>query len=120
MLSHVVLLKPRASLTEAERRALTDALKVAVRDIPTIKAARIGRRVVHGATYESTALDTADYVVILDFDDLAGLRAYLDHPAHAALGTGFAQFLASALVYDFETGGLGLLDTILSETRDPD
>jgi len=39
-----------------------------------------------------------------DFDHLAGLQAYLQHPAHEELGARFGQSVSSALVYDFEAG----------------
>jgi hypothetical protein len=53
--------------------------------------------------------DTADYLVVIDFDDLAGLQAYLRHPAHEELGARFNQSLSSALIYDFEVGGSDLV-----------
>jgi len=43
---------------------------------------------------------------MLDFDDLAGLHAYLRHPAHDPLGALFYEKLSSGLAYDFEVGGL--------------
>jgi len=98
-------MKPRADLSPAERAALIDAFERAVRDIPTVRAVRVGRRVVHGAGYEQPAADAADYLAVIDFDDLAGLKAYLRHPAHEALGARFNHSLESALVYDFEVGG---------------
>ena len=98
-------MKPRADLSRAERAALIDAFERAVRDIPTVRAVRVGRRVVHGAGYEQLVSDAADYLAVIDFDDLAGLQAYLRHPAHEALGARFNQSLQSALVYDFEVGG---------------
>jgi hypothetical protein len=98
-------MKPRADLSPAERAALIDAFERAVRDIPTVRAVRVGRRVVHGAGYEPLSPDAADYLAVIDFDDLAGLQAYLRHPAHEALGVRFNQSLQSALVYDFEVGG---------------
>jgi len=106
MFSHVVLLKPRADLSPAERQALIDAFGRAMREIPDVRAVRVGRRVTHGAAYEQSAPDSADYLVTIDFDDLAGLQAYLRHPAHEALGASFNRALSSALVYDFELGGL--------------
>ena len=98
-------MKPRADLSPAERAAMIDAFARAVRDIPTVRAVRVGRRVVHGAGYELMAPDAADYLAVIDFDDLAGLQAYLGHPAHEALGARFNESLQSALVYDFEVGG---------------
>jgi len=110
MVSHVVLMKVRADLSAVERLALIDAFKQAIRNIPSVRGVRVGTRVTHGAGYETGALDTADYVVVVEFDDLAGLQAYLRHPAHGDLSTRFRQSLGSALVYDFEVGGLERLD----------
>lgn len=58
----------------------------------------------HGASYEPRMTAAADYVAVLEFDDLAGLQAYLRHPAHEELGARFNQSLSSALIYDFEVG----------------
>ena len=103
MVTHVVLMKPKADLSDGDRRALIDAFETAVRDIPWIRNVRIGRRIVHGAEYERASPDAADFQAELDFDDLAGLKVYLQHPAHDALGMRFGQCLTTALVYDFET-----------------
>ena len=107
MVSHVVLMKPRADVSGADRQALVDSFRRAVRDIPTIRDVRVGRRVVHGAGYEQQAPDTADYFISIDFDDVAGLQAYLRHPAHDELGARFRGSLMSAWVYDFELGEIG-------------
>lgn len=102
-------MKPRADLSPADRQALVDAFERALREIPTVRDVRIGRRILHGAGYEPAAPDAADYLAVLDFDDLDGLQTYLRHPAHAALGARFGQSLSSALVYDFEVGGIEAL-----------
>ena len=106
MLTHLVLMKPRPDLAAADRGALIDAFEHAIREIPTVRNVRVGRRVVHGARYEDAAPDLADYLAIIDFDDLAALQAYLRHPAHDELGMRFGQSLSSAVVYDFEVGGI--------------
>ena len=112
MISHVVLMKPKPDLAREDRRALVAAFERAVKDIPSVRAVRVGRRVRHGAGYEESALDAGDFFAMIDFDDLAGLQAYLRHPAHQELGALFGQSLSSALVYDFEAGGLELLDRL--------
>ena len=109
MVSHVVLFKPRPDLTEDERRAPAAAFERAIREIPTVRNVRFGMRVRHGAGYEQSAPDAADYLVVIDFDDLAGLQAYLRHPAHDELGARFGQSLSSGFVYDFEVGGVETL-----------
>jgi hypothetical protein len=110
---HLVLMKPRPDLSEAERQALVDALERAVRGIPTVRDVRIGRRVRHGAGYEAAMPDTADFMLALAFDDLSGLQAYLRHPAHADLGARFGQSLSSGLVYDFEVSRMEGLEKLI-------
>jgi hypothetical protein len=106
MLTHLVLMKPRADLSEADRRAFVAAFERALREIPSIRHVRVGRRITHGAGYEQTSVDAADFLAAIDFDDLAGLQAYLRHPAHQELGARFGRSLSAALVYDFEMGGV--------------
>lgn len=102
-------MKPRADLPVSDREALVAAFERAVRNIPTVRGVRVGRRIVHGAGYEASAPDSADYVATIDFDDLAGLQTYLRHPAHDELGARFGVSLSSAFVYDFEVGGIEAL-----------
>jgi hypothetical protein len=102
MVWHLVLMKPKGHLSAADRQALLEALNGAVRDIPTVREVRVGRRVTHGAAYEIASADAADFVVSIGFDDLAGLQTYLGHAAHGELAARFYQSFSSALIYDFE------------------
>ena len=102
MITHVVLLRPRAGLSAGEREGLSDALRETIETIPSIRRARVGPRVTFGRGYEQLMRTDYEFVALLDFDDLAGLTAYLDHPAHEALATRFFQVLDEALMYDFE------------------
>jgi len=102
MISHVVLFRPKPDLSNADRDGLVAAFERAVREIPAVRAVRTGRRVVHGAGYEQQAPDIVDFLIVLDFDDLAGLQTYLQHPAHAELGDRFNQACSSGLIYDFD------------------
>jgi len=102
-------MKPKPNLAADARAAFVAAFERALRDIPSVRGVRVGRRVVHGAGYEASSPDAADYVAIIDFDDLAGLQTYLRHPAHEELGAEFGQALSSAMVYDFEVGSIGEL-----------
>jgi hypothetical protein len=108
VVTHLVLMKPRADLSAAERETFVAAFERAMREIPGIRDVRIGRRVTFGAGYESAAPDM-EFVATIDFDDLAALQAYLRHPAHAELGARFGQSLSGALVYDFEISGIEAL-----------
>jgi hypothetical protein len=109
MVSHLVLLKPRSDLTDAQREQLVAAFERALRESPTVRDVRVGRRVIHGAGYEKLMPDTADYFVMIDFEDVSGLVAYLGHPSHDELGARFNDSLDKALVYDFENVGLEAL-----------
>jgi hypothetical protein len=108
MVSHLVLMQPRPDLSPVERRGFVDAFERALKEIPTVRGVRVGTRVTHGAGYEQSA-PAADFLAVIDFDDLAGLQAYLQHPAHQELGAWFGRSLSAALVYDFEVGGAELL-----------
>ena len=112
MIAHVVLFKPRGDIGDAERRGLVEALTHAMTAIPTIRRARVGRRVLHGRPYEALMRANYEYAAILEFDDVAGLKAYLEHPAHEALGARFFEAFEEALMYDFEMqeGAAGFLD----------
>lgn len=109
MITHLVLFRPQADLPDAARRSLILAFERAVRDVATVRGVRIGRRLSHGAGYEQTSPDAADYLVAIDFDDLAGLQTYLRHPAHEELGARFNQSISAAMVYDFDVGGVEVL-----------
>jgi hypothetical protein len=99
---HVVLLKPRADLPVDQRRHFADAFRRAVTSIPSVRGVRFGRRVTHGAGYEQNAPDAGAFLAVVEFDDRAGLVAYLAHPTHDDLGVAFGDSLAAAHVYDFE------------------
>jgi hypothetical protein len=102
MIAHVVLFRPRADAGARERRALVAALRVALREIPSLRRVTFGRRVTHGTKYEMRMAVDYSYAAILEFDDLAGLQAYLTAPAHAQLSTCFHDVSEEALTYDFE------------------
>jgi stress responsive alpha/beta barrel protein len=110
MVWHLVLMKPKSDLSIADRQALLDSFDRAVREIPTVRDVRIGRRITHGAAYEAAAPDCADFLVSIGFDDLSGLQTYLRHPAHDPLAARFYQALSSALIYDFEVGGREVME----------
>ena len=102
MIVHVVLFRPRAGLSPAERQTLVDAFDTALRAIPSIRRARVGRRITHGRGYEQLMRVDYPYAAILEFDDAAGLKAYLEHPAHERLGERFFSTFEEALMYDYE------------------
>ena len=102
MISHVVLFRPRASLTPDQRKSLIAALRRAVEGIAQIKRATIGKRLLlKRPGYETQMAEHYEYSAILEFDSEADLRAYLDHPAHNELGKLLFTSAEAVLAYDF-------------------
>ena len=102
MISHIVLFRPRADLSQGDRAAFGETLARVREDIPSIRGFRVGRRVTHGRGYEQVMRENFSFAAVIDFDDLAGLQSYLEHPAHAKISELFAATLEAALVYDYE------------------
>jgi hypothetical protein len=103
MIAHVILFTPRPDMTGAERQAVLKTLEVAAAAIPTISRIRVGARIRHGRPgYEQVMKEDFEYAVIIEFDTLEDLAAYLAHPQHAAIGKHFSESAAAALAYDYE------------------
>jgi hypothetical protein len=102
VIAHLVLFKPRASLSDAERRQFLLALEHALVSIPSIARARVGRRRRLGRQYDQESSADFPFAALLEFRDEAGLRAYLDHPAHQSLGEQFYTASESALALDYD------------------
>ena len=113
MIAHLVLFKPKPDLSTDDRRALILAFGRAVREVPTVRDVRIGRRVTFGASYEQQSANAAEFIVVIDFDDLSGLQTYLGHPAHEEISARFSQSLSSVSVYDFDVGGIETLERLV-------
>jgi Stress responsive A/B Barrel Domain len=117
LIAHVVLFRLRPEASIEDRRALIDAFATALNDIPVIRRARVGQRVRVGRSYEALTRIDFPYAALLEFENVDGLRAYLDHPAHEAIAARFFGALADTLIYDFEvTGDAEGLRGMLSET----
>jgi hypothetical protein len=116
MVFHIVLFRPRPDLTPADRASLVEALESALRRIPSIRRFHVGRRVIHGAGYEALMPVSLDYAAVIEFDDLAGLQGYLEHPAHQLLASRFMPSLEASQIFDYQMqGGEALRD--LAETE---
>ena len=104
MVAHLVLLKPRATLTADERDALLESMRIAFDGIPEVRRVRIGRRLLlNREGYETQMAEHFEYSAIIEFDSEADLRVYLDHPKHAELGRRLFAVSESVLAYDFVT-----------------
>jgi hypothetical protein len=102
VIAHVVLFTPLSSLGPADRQGVIEALEAACRDIPQIRRARVGRRRVLGYNYDEASPTSYEFALVLEFDSLEDLDAYLRHPSHTALGRLFHTSTERALAHDFE------------------
>jgi hypothetical protein len=103
---HVVLFRPKAGLAEDRREEMFDALRAAAAGIPDVRRFYVGERVTHGAAYEKLPVPDFPFAAVVEFDDLAGLQAYLRHPLHEKLGALFYALQDAALAYDYEVSAL--------------
>jgi len=111
VIAHIVLFRPRATLTAEQRQELVNALRAAIEDISHIKRATIGKRILlNRPGYETQMAEHYEYSAILEFDSEGELRAYLDHPSHNDLGKLLFTSAEAVLAYDF-------LSTSLAELR---
>jgi hypothetical protein len=102
MVVHIVLFRPKPDISESDREAMFDALRVASTEIPSVRRFHVGSRVTHGGTYEKLMTEDYPYSAVIEFDDLAGLKAYLSHEQHEKVGELFYAMLDAGLVYDYE------------------
>ncbi len=102
MIAHVVLFRPKPELSANQQAALVDALEQALCNIPLIKRAHLGRRVVLGRLYDAQNSQQFPFAAILEFANQSDLLEYLEHPAHQALGEQFYSASEAALVFDFD------------------
>jgi hypothetical protein len=101
MTVHVVLFRPKADIGEDEREGLFEAMRAAAREIATVRGFRIGRHLDPAPQYKLGGFPSFPWVAVLEFDDVAGLQAYLTHPLHRELGVRFNAAAADALIYDY-------------------
>jgi hypothetical protein len=110
MIAHVVLFRPKATLSEMDRRSLITALQKAVEGIPSIRRTTIGKRILlNRPGYETQMAEHYEYSAILEFASESDLRAYLDHPAHLNLGKLLFTSADAVLAYDFAEVSLAQL-----------
>lgn len=102
MIAHVVLLQPKAGLTEAQRADALETIRRSAANLPEVRL-RLGRRVKHGLPgYEQLMTQEFEYALIVEVEDLDALKRYLQAPAHVALGQLFYTATSAALAYDYE------------------
>lgn len=102
MVFHMLLFEVRADLSDADRSGLLASLQSVLDKVPSIGRCHVGRRLRHGAAYENRAESDFGYAAVFEFPDVAGLREYLEHPAHRELGKAFFDAISHGLIVDYE------------------
>jgi hypothetical protein len=97
VIAHIVLFRPRPTVTDDQRRAFVHALEATCRDVPSIRRASIGR-----SRPEDSGRDYP-FTAVMEFEDAAGLAAYFAHPLHLPLATLFHQTCEATLIINAET-----------------
>ena len=121
MITHLVMFRPGASVAGESRRAILESVRKMVSGSPTIRRCSVGRRIRHGlAGYEQAMREDYEYALLLEFDDVEGLTAYLTSAAHTAVGKLFTSAASASLAYDYEVTDLGEADRLLSQRHRPD
>jgi len=102
MIVHLVLFRPKASLSSSEQKALVASIEQAAASIPSVRRFRVGRAVPNPPAYLLQGFPDLPYVAILEFDTRDALDDYLEHQTHGELGRRFNDGAEAALIYDYE------------------
>ena len=102
MIAHIVLLQPKADLTDAQRAAALETIRRSAASLPDVRL-RLGHRVKHGLPgYEQMMAQDFEFALIVETEDVDALKRYLQAPAHDALAHLFYSATSAALAYDYE------------------
>jgi Stress responsive A/B Barrel Domain len=102
MIVHLVLFRPRASLSSSEQKALVASIEQAAATIPSVRRFRVGRALPDPPAYLLQGFPDLPYVAMLEFEDRDALENYLEHQMHGELGRRFNDGAEAALIYDYE------------------
>jgi hypothetical protein len=102
MIVHLVLFRPKASLSSSEQRALVASIEQAAAGIAAVRRFRVGRTIPDAPAYQIQGFPDLPYVAILEFDTREALDDYLEHQMHGELGRRFNEGAEAALIYDYE------------------
>ena len=95
MLKHVVLMKFKASVTEADIEDLEKSLGALPALISEIRSYEFGRDIIHSPR-------SYDFSLVSDFDNLEALKRYQVHPDHQVVLGKVLSLCDSVLAVDFE------------------
>ena len=115
MVAHVVLYRPRPDAAAEDLSRLVQAISAAAAGIDHVRRFWVGRSVPDPPRYKIGGFPAFPFCAVIEFDDRAGLQAYLDHEAHGELSRLFNLTTEAALIYDFEIAEAGGAETLLGD-----
>ncbi len=95
MIKHVVFMKFKEGVTDAEIAGLEKALSGLPGKILEIKASQFGRDIVRSER-------SYDFALVSDFDNLEAMKRYQGHPDHLPVIATVRSLSTSILAVDFE------------------
>jgi len=104
LIAHVVLFNERQGLSAEQLGSFARILQATLKGVPAITRATVGRSVEVDAGYAREFGDkTYRFAAVIEFRDIEGLQAYLQHPLHHELGRLFWEYCESTIVLELET-----------------
>jgi hypothetical protein len=94
MLKHVVFMKFKAGVSDADIKGLEEGLGSLPAVIPEIKGYEFGRDVVHSPR-------SYDFALVSSFDDLEAMKRYQVHPDHQVVIKKVLELCEGVLAVDF-------------------
>lgn len=95
MIVHVVLMKFKPENQSENMSEACARLRGMLGRVPTLRELEVGPHV------EESSARSLDLALVTRFDDLAGLRAYAEHPVHLQVKDFLGQVLESSYIVDF-------------------
>jgi hypothetical protein len=93
MITHVVVLQPKAETTDEEIKYVLDQVRTLSQSIPGILDVHTGENL-------STNHQDYTYGFVMHFADEASLKAYAPHPAHRVVSEELLRICSSIIDFD--------------------
>ncbi|GCE19522.1 Dabb family protein [Dictyobacter kobayashii] len=93
MITHVVLVQPKPEATPEQIQTVLEQVRALKQLIPGIQDVQVGKNLgQHTQGYS--------YGMIMQFEDMEHLKAYLPHPAHQTVVKEIMQLCANLIEFD--------------------
>ena len=123
MICHIVLFNPKKDLDGTARQSFALDIQDALRSIPGIIRAVVGRSIDVNPGYRRSLGDkTYEFAAVLEFLDREALLGYLQHQKHQALGRRFWESCESTVVVEVDGADALSVDIfeLLAKQPNPD